>query len=210
MATRPIAPAKTSPSLSPRKLSIRAQAKPSSSSIPKPKHLSSKLLFSVPSIAMLAASSPLPALAAQIEKAALFDFNLTLPIIVIEFLLLMVALDKLYFSPLGTFMDERDAKIRAQLNEVKDTSSEVKQLEEQANAVMRAARAEVAAALNKMKKEVTAEIEAMLAEEQKRVEAELVEAIANLEKEKEEAIRILDAQIDKLSDEIVRKVLPVN
>ncbi|KAF3322428.1 hypothetical protein FCM35_KLT13569 [Carex littledalei] len=70
MATMPVAPTKTSPSLSPRKLSIRTQAKPSSSSIPKPKHLSSKLLVSVPS---------LPALAAQIEKAALFDFNLTLP-----------------------------------------------------------------------------------------------------------------------------------
>lgn len=114
MATRPIAPTKkTSPSLSPRKLSIRAQSKPSSSAIPNLKRL-----FSVPSIAMLAAASPLPALAEQMEKAALFEFNLTLPIIAIEFLLLMVALDKLYFSPLGKFMDERDAKIRSELSEV--------------------------------------------------------------------------------------------
>lgn len=32
------------------------------------------------------------------EKAALFDFNLTLPAIAVEFLLLMVALDKIYFT----------------------------------------------------------------------------------------------------------------
>jgi F-type H+-transporting ATPase subunit b len=34
----------------------------------------------------------------------LFDFNLIL--LAIEFLLLMVALDKLYFTLLGKFMDE--------------------------------------------------------------------------------------------------------
>ncbi|KAJ1687693.1 hypothetical protein LUZ63_019083 [Rhynchospora breviuscula] len=207
MATKPIALAKASPFLSPRKISIRAQSKPSFTSIPNLKSLTSKLLFSVPSIAMLAAT-PLPALAAQMEKAALFDFNLTLPIIAIEFLLLMVALDKLYFSPLGAFMDARDAKIRAELSEVKDTSGEVKELEEKAIAVMRAARAEIAAALSKMKKEMTAELEAKLAEEQARIEVELAEALDNLEKEKEEALRILDAQIDALSEEIVRKVLP--
>ncbi|KAJ4797052.1 ATP synthase subunit b [Rhynchospora pubera] len=206
MATKPIALAKASPSLSPRKISIRAQAKPSSTSIPNLKRLTSKLLFSVPSIAMLAAT-PLPALA-EMEKAGLFDFNLTLPIIAIEFLLLMVALDKLYFSPLGAFMDARDAKIRAELSEVKDTSAEVKELEEKAVAVMRAARAEIAAALSKMKKEMTAELEVKLAEEQARIELELAAALNNLEKEKEEALRVLDAQIDALSEEIVRKVLP--
>ncbi|TQE07944.1 hypothetical protein C1H46_006477 [Malus baccata] len=30
----------------------------------------------------------------------------------VQFLLLMVALDKLYYSPLGKFMDERDSTIR--------------------------------------------------------------------------------------------------
>ncbi|KAI6680466.1 hypothetical protein NL676_034347 [Syzygium grande] len=60
-----------------------------------------------------------------------------------EFLLLMFALDKIYFSPLGRFMDERDAAIGETLSSVKDTSAEVKQLEEQAAAAMRAARAEI-------------------------------------------------------------------
>ncbi|XP_008796790.2 ATP synthase subunit b', chloroplastic [Phoenix dactylifera] len=154
------------------------------------------------------AASPLPALAEQMEKASLFDFNLTLPAIAVEFLLLMVALDKLYFTPLGKFMDERDAAIRRKLGDVKDTSGEVKQLEEQAAAVMRAARAEISAALNKMKKETSAELEQKLAEGRKRVEAELAEALQNLEKQKEQTIKALDSQIAALSDEIVKKVLP--
>lgn len=92
-------------------------------------------------------------MAEAMEKAQLFDFNLTLPIIVVEFLFLMFALDKVYYSPLGNFMDKRDGEIKEKLASVKDTSTEVKALDEQAAAVMRAARAEIAAALNKMKKE---------------------------------------------------------
>ncbi|KAG1363334.1 ATP synthase subunit b', chloroplastic [Cocos nucifera] len=159
--------------------------------------------------AVAAAVSPLPALAEQMEKAALFDFNLTLPAIAVEFLLLMVALDKLYFTPLGKFMDGRDSAIRAKLGDVKDTSEEVKQLEEQAAAVMRAARAEISAALNEMKKETSAELEQKLAEGRKRVEAELAEALQNLEKQKEDTIKALDSQIAALGDEIVKKVLPI-
>lgn len=151
-----------------------------------------------------------PSLAVEIEKAQLFDFNLTLPIIMGEFLLLMVALDKIYFSPLGKFMDDRDAEIREKLNSVKDTSEEVKQLEDQAAAIMKAARAEVSAALNKMKKETQQELEQKLLAERKKVEAELQEALANLEKQKEETVKALDSQIAVLSDEIVKKVLPVS
>ncbi|PKA48863.1 ATP synthase subunit b', chloroplastic [Apostasia shenzhenica] len=160
------------------------------------------------SLAAAAAALPLPAVAEAMEKAALFDFNLTLPAIALEFLLLMVALDKIYFTPLGKFMDERDVAIRAQLSDVKDTSEEVKQLEEQAAAVMKAARAEISAALNQMKKETTAELEKKLAEGKKKVEAELAEALASLERQKEDTIKALDSQIQLLSDEIVSKVLP--
>ncbi|GMN45444.1 hypothetical protein TIFTF001_014636 [Ficus carica] len=173
--------------------------------------LSSSALKSLPLAAAAAASLALapPSLAEEIEKAALFDFNLTLPIIMAEFLFLMVALDKVYFTPLGNFMDGRDAAIKEKLSGVKDTSEEVKQLEEQAAAVMRAARAEISAALNKMKKETQVEVEQKLAEGRKKVDAELQEALAVLEKQKEETIKSLDSQIAALSQDIVNKVLPL-
>lgn len=122
-----------------------------------------------------------------------------------EFLLLMVALDKIYYSPLGKFMDDRDAEIREKLNSVKDTSEEVKQLEDQAAAIMKAARAEISAALNKMKKETQQELEQKLLAERKKVEAELQEALGNLEKQKDETVKALDSQIAVLSEEIVKK-----
>ncbi|KAM0973956.1 hypothetical protein ACFX2I_017077 [Malus domestica] len=186
-------------------------------SIPKmpanlPKLTKPQLVSLSSSLSAIAAASLAlapPSLAEEFEKAALFDFDLTLPIQMVQFLLLMVALDKLYYSPLGNFMDERDAAIREKLGSVKDTSEEVKQLEEQGIAIMRAARAEISAALTKMKKETQGEVEQKLAEGRKKVEAELQEALAKLEEQKEETMKALDSQIANLSDQIVKKVLPL-
>ncbi|KAM7276551.1 hypothetical protein ACFE04_018417 [Oxalis oulophora] len=174
--------------------------------LPKPNY---QVLKNISFIATTALTLAPPSLAEEFEKAKLFEFNLTLPIIAAEFLLLMVTLDKLYYTPLGNFMDQRDAAIKEKLNSVKDTSSEVKELEEQANAIMRAARAEIAAALSKMKKETQLEVEQKIAEGRKKVELELQEALAALEKQKDDTIKALDSQISALGQEIVKKVLPL-
>ena len=106
----------------------------------------------------------LPAMAEEMEKAKLFDFNLTLPIIMGEFLLLMVVLDAICFKPLGKFMDDRDEAIRQKLLSVRDNSGEIKKLQEEAEAMLKAARAVVSTKLNQMKKEMSAELDAKLRE----------------------------------------------
>lgn len=68
----------------------------------------------------------LPSLAG--EPGKIFDFNLTLPIIASEFLLLMVILDKTVFGPVGKALDDRDELIRSQLAAVGDNSSAVADL----------------------------------------------------------------------------------
>jgi len=150
----------------------------------------------------------MPALAEEMEKAKLFDFNLTLPIIAGEFLLLMVALDAIWFKPIGKFMDDRDEAIRQKLLSVRDNSGEIKKLQEEAEAVLKVARAEVSAKLNQMKKEMSAELDEKLRESRGRVEKELALALEKLEAQKQETLQRLDSQIDALSEEIVQKVLP--
>ncbi|XP_051129261.1 ATP synthase subunit b', chloroplastic [Andrographis paniculata] len=205
-------PSSTPKLLNPKPLTPRLHPHQYHSSLPQNKIPLPKLpsLVAAATAAGFSLAHAPPSFAAEIEKAALFDFNLTLPIIAVEFLFLMFALDKVYYTPLGKFMDERDAAIREKLSSVKDTSEEVKQLEEQAAAVMKAAKAEISAALNKMKKETQIEVEQKLAEGRKRVEAELQEALATLETQKEDTVKALDSQIAALSDEIVKKVLPLS
>ncbi|XP_002966595.2 ATP synthase subunit b', chloroplastic [Selaginella moellendorffii] len=151
------------------------------------------------------------ALAAEEKKepGKLFDFDATLPIIVAEFLFLMVALDKIWFTPVGKIMDERDEMIRNKLESVKDNSEEIKKLQDEAEALIQAARAETTAALNKMKKETAAELEAKLQKSRERIEQELAQALANLEEQKQETLKSLETQVQELSDKIVEKVLPV-
>ncbi|KAH6557693.1 hypothetical protein KP509_1Z100400 [Ceratopteris richardii] len=151
----------------------------------------------------------IPAIAEEAEeKGKIFDFNLTLPIIVAEFLLLMLALDNLWFKPVAKVMDERDEAIREKLMSVRDNSDEIKQLQEKAEAVLKAARAETTAELNKMRRETAAELDAKLQESRQRIEKELAEALANLEVQKEETLKSLDKQVQELSDQIVAKVIP--
>lgn len=71
-----------------------------------------------PALAALAANV-LAALPAHAEAGKIFDFNFTLPIIVTEFLLLMVFLDKFWFGPVGRNLDERDKYLRDKLANVK-------------------------------------------------------------------------------------------
>ena len=66
--------------------------------------------------------------AAHAEAGKLFDFDLTLPIIATEFLLLMTILDKTIFGPVGKALDDRDELIRSQLAAVGDNSTEVDNL----------------------------------------------------------------------------------
>ena len=69
--------------------------------------------------AVAAVANVLLALPAHAEAGKIFDFNLTLPVMVGQFLLLMVFLDKFWFGPVGKVLDERDAKIRSLLGDSK-------------------------------------------------------------------------------------------
>ena len=74
-------------------------------------------------IANIVAAAP-----AHAEAGKLFDFNLTLPLIATEFLILMTILDKTMFGPVGKALDDRDELIRSQLAAVGDNSAEVENL----------------------------------------------------------------------------------
>ena len=79
--------------------------------------------------ALTVLSNVLLSLPAHAEAGKIFDFNLTLPIMAGQFLLLMVFLDKAWFGPVGKLLDERDAELRGKLSLVKDNSSQIAALQ---------------------------------------------------------------------------------
>jgi len=139
----------------------------------------------------------------------IFDFNLTLPIIATEFLLLMLVLDNVWFKPVGKVLDERDAKIRSKLTEMKDNSAEIQRLQDEAESIIGEARKEAQDAIAQAKAEAESQCAAKLAEAKGKVDQELEQAVAALQAQKEASMAGVDEQVKKLSDEIVSKLLPV-
>ena len=109
------------------------------------------------SASLLAAVNAISAFPASADAGKIFDFNLTLPVMVTEFLLLMVFLDKAWFGPVGKILDERDAFLREKLGSVKDNSGELKSLQQQAEKVLAEARAEAQRVIQAAKSEVQGE-----------------------------------------------------
>merc|ERR1719199_568424 len=90
------------------------------------------------------APNAMMALGASADTGKIFDFNLTMPIMAGQFLLLMVFLDKTWFSPVGTLLEDRDTQLREKLATVKGNSGEVSNLQEQAEKILSDARAAAA------------------------------------------------------------------
>ena len=111
----------------------------------------------------VAVANAIMAMPASAEAGKLFDFNLTLPIMAGQFLLLMVFLDKAWFTPVGKVLDERDALIRDKLASVKGDSAELSALLAEAEKVLKEARAAANAAVANAKAETQAEQNAKLA-----------------------------------------------
>ena len=105
-------------------LTIRASAKPAKTTTTKavPQHHKASIAAKVAGFARdrrTAAPATLAVIAnivaaapAHAEAGKLFDFNLTLPLIATEFLILMTILDKTMFGPVGQALDDRDELIR--------------------------------------------------------------------------------------------------
>merc|ERR1719217_351835 len=142
------------------------------------------------------------------EAGKIFDFNATLPIMAGQFLLLMVFLEKTWFTPVGEVLDKRDAEIREKLGAVKDNTGDVEKFAIEAAEILKAARQETSAMINEKKAAKTAELDEVYAAAKAKVTAETDSAIAVLEKESEAMLTQLDAQVDKISTEVLARVLP--
>jgi F-type H+-transporting ATPase subunit b len=143
------------------------------------------------------------------EPGKIFDFNLTLPIIAAEFLLLMVILDKTVFGPVGKALDDRDKLIRDQLAAVGDNSSAVADLIAEKEALISAARAEVATQVAATKSKMDKDIAEASAKAKADVDKQIAAAIAKLDAAKAESAKQVEAKATELSDQIIKKVVEV-
>ncbi|MEL6602332.1 MAG: F0F1 ATP synthase subunit B' [Cyanobacteria bacterium J06614_10] len=141
------------------------------------------------------------------EAGGLFDLNATLPLMAIQFLILMAVLNAIFYKPLGQAIDERDAYVRGAKADAQERLAKAEKLA-----------AEYEQSLADTRREARSVIEAAQADAQKiaseKQAAAQQEAAAQreavqkeLDAQKAEAFGQLETQVEALSEQILGKLL---
>ncbi len=145
--------------------------------------------------------------AAEEAKGGLFDIDATLPLMAVQFVLLIVILNALFYKPLGNALDERDSYIRSNQVEAKERLAKAealaKQYENELAETRRQSQAIIVAAQADAQK-IAAE---KIAESQREAQAQREQAQQELDQERLAALATLELQVDSLSNQILEKLL---
>lgn len=137
----------------------------------------------------------------------MFDFDATLPVMAVQFLLLAAVLNAVFYKPLSKAIDERSEYIRTNEVEARERLAKAEQLakqyEEQLAVARREAQGVIAAAQEDAKKIAAQKNSEALAE----VQARLDQTRKEIDEQKQAAMSSLEQQVDGLSRQILEKLL---
>nr|YP_009313497.1 ATP synthase CF0 subunit II [Galaxaura rugosa]SCW21751.1 ATP synthase CF0 subunit II [Galaxaura rugosa] len=143
-------------------------------------------------------------------EGGLFDFNATLPLIVLHFLLLMTLLNMLFYKPVTKILDDRDEYIRNSLTTASASLNKADELTLKYEQELADARKAAQELIRLSQKEAQEIVLLKIKEAQKEAELLISEASQQLILQKEEAIKTLEDQVQTLSDQIKIKLLGNN
>ena len=137
----------------------------------------------------------------------LFDFNATLPLMAIQFILLTVVLTFVFYKPVAKVIDEREAYINGNLTTASEKLIKADELYNEYDEQLKAARVNAQAVISKSEKEAKDAV-ALEINEARKDAAKLIERTnSELETQKSLALQQLETQVDELSQLIKEKLL---
>lgn len=137
----------------------------------------------------------------------MFDFNATLPLMALQFLLLAALLNAIFYKPITKVLDDRDNYIRDNQLGASDRLAQAQKLtkdyEQQLADARRQSQSIVANAQAEAQK-ITAQ---QIAEAQQEAQAQREKAAKEIEQQKQQALSALEQEVDALSRQILEKLL---
>lgn len=141
------------------------------------------------------------------KEGGLFDFDATLPLMAVQFLVLVVVLNAVFYKPLGKAIDDRADYIRTNILQAKERLDKAeklaKQYEQELGETRRKAQATIAAAQADAQKIAASKI----AEAQQEAQAKREQAAQEIDAQKQELMQALEQEVDALSRQILEKLL---
>ena len=141
------------------------------------------------------------------KQGGLFDLDATLPLVAIQFLILVLILNATFYKPLGTAIDQRNDYVRKNQLDAQERLAKAEQMAKQYEQELAAAR--------KRSQTIVAEAQAdaqkiaaqKMAEAQREAQAQREQAFQEIEQQKQAAMVSLQQQVDGLSRQILEKLL---
>ena len=141
------------------------------------------------------------------KTGGLFDFDGTLPSIVLEFVAFMFILNFILYNPLLNTIEERNIYIQKSLDEATSLMTKSNQLnikyENKAAKAQKAAKLDLSTYQN-LYKDI---LEEKMKSSQRFIDDFLVETTENFESNKEDILNSFDNDIEALSSKIIKKIL---
>jgi len=137
----------------------------------------------------------------------LFDFNATLPLMAIQFILLTVVLTFIFYKPVAKVIDERETYINDNLTTASEKLIKADELYKEYDEQLKTARVNAQAIIAQSEKEAK-EAVALEITQSRLDAANLIEKTnKELEAQKSLALQQLETQVDELSQLIKEKLL---
>jgi F-type H+-transporting ATPase subunit b len=140
-------------------------------------------------------------------EGGLFDIDATLPLMALQFLILMAVLNSLFYKPLGKAIDQRTDYVRNNLKNARELKEKSEMLATQYDNELRDVRRQSQDIIAKAKAEAEKISASKIQEAQQEVAAKKQQAAEEIEAQKAEAMQSLEQQVDSLSNQILEKLL---
>ena len=140
-------------------------------------------------------------------EGGLFDFNATLPLMAIQFVLLMVVLTFIFYKPVSNVLDERELFISGNLTQASESLIKADELYKQYDEQLKTAKVNAQATIAQAEKEAKDSV-ALEIDQARKDAAKLIEQTnKDLEAQKVNGLSKLETQVDDLSQLIKEKLL---
>jgi F-type H+-transporting ATPase subunit b len=151
---------------------------------------------------------PLMHIVAVAEGAGgLFDFNATLPLMAIQFILLTVVLTFVFYKPVGKVLEERETTISTNLADASDKLLKADELYKQYDEQLKTARSNAQSVIAKSEQEAKDIVASEITQARNDAAQLIQQTNIELEAQKSLALEKLETQIDELSQLIKEKLL---
>jgi F-type H+-transporting ATPase subunit b len=141
------------------------------------------------------------------EAGGLFDFNATLPLMAVQFLILAALLNAILYKPLGNAIDERDDYVRLNQKQVRERIEKAQMLATQYEQQLGEARRQAQGLISQAEADAQKMAAEQVAKAQQEAQQMREQAQSQIDQEKQQAMQSLEQQVDTLSRQILDKLL---